>query len=163
MKTNYKNIFLIAMILIVSVGCIQSKKKDRSGLSALVLRNWSNGTATDKYTNGSLVILSRADLSNLSFTGQCFDTFTLNGIVVSPSNYYNTVAGGAGGALNTNVKKYALSTSNCSALSFTGTTNTNLGSSTQRPNTSDGFTFKMYTCDPNNNPCARAAITASGF
>ena len=84
-------------------------------------------------------------------------------IFTSPSNYYNTLAGGAGGALNTNVKKYALSTSNCSALSFTGTTNTNLGSSTQRPNTSDGFTFKMYTCDPNNNPCARAAITASGF
>ncbi len=151
------------MVSAISVGCIKTKKQDRSGLTALVLRNWSNGTATDKYTNGSLVIISRVDLVNLSFTGQCFDTFTLNGIVVSPSNYYNTLAGGAGGALNTDLKKYALSTSNCTTLSFTGTNNTNLGSSTQRPDHSQEFNFKMYTCDPNNNPCSRTAITAAGF
>jgi hypothetical protein len=163
MKTLYKKIFLIIVAATIMTGCIQTKKQDRSGLSALVLNNWSNGTATDKYTNGSLVILTRADLSNLSFTGQCFDTFTLKGATVSPSNYYNTLAGGAGGALNSDLKKYALSTSNCTTLSFTGTTNTNLGSSTQRPDPSDGFTYKMYTCDPNNNPCSKTAITASGF
>lgn len=155
---------IIAMILItVSVGCIKTKKENRSGLTALVLNNWANGKATDKYTNGSLVIMNRADLANQSFTGQCFDTFTVNGIVVSPSNYYNTIPGGAGGTLNTDLKKYALSTSNCSTLGFTGTTNTNLGSSTQRPNPNDEFTFKMYSCDPNNNPCTKTAITASGF
>lgn len=163
MNLKFSKILLIIIMMTVTIGCIKTKKQNRSGLTALVLNNWANGTATDKYTNGSLVIMSRADLSNLSFTGQCFDTFTTKGIVVSPSNYYNTIPGGAGGTLNTDLKKYALSTSNCSTLGFTGTTNTNLGSSTQRPDPSDGFTFRMFTCDPNNNPCTRTAITASGF
>ncbi len=163
MNLKLSKILLIIIVMTVGVGCIKTKKQNRSGLTALVLNNWANGKATDKYTNGSLVIMSRADLVNQSFTGQCFDTFTTKGIVVSPSNYYNTIPGGGGGALNTDLKKYSLSTSNCSSLGFTGTTNTNLGSSSQRPDPSDEFTFKMYSCDPNNNPCTRAAITASGF
>lgn len=163
MNKNLNRIILTLTIFTLSIGCIQTKKQNRNGLSALVLNNWANGTATDRFTNGSLVIMQRADLSNLSFTGQCFDTFTLKGVAVSPSNYYNTPAGGGGGLLNNDFKKYALSTSNCTTLGFTGTTNTNLGSSTQRPDPDQNFTFRMYTCDPNNNPCSRTAITAGGF
>ncbi|MBK8396525.1 MAG: hypothetical protein IPL26_15000 [Leptospiraceae bacterium] len=163
MKIISKKIFLLTFALILTVGCIKSKKQDRSGLESLVINNILNGTASDKYNNGSLVILTRADLSNLSFTGQCFDTFTLSGVAVSPSNYYNTIAGGGGGLLNNDYKKYALSTSNCAALSFTGTTNTGFGSSSQRPNSEQDLTFKMYSCDPNNNPCSKTAITAAGF
>lgn len=163
MKYNLIKTFLIITIIALASNCIQTKEQNRDGLKALVLNNFVNGTATDKYTNGSLVIMTRADLSNLSFTGQCFDTFTFYGIVVSPSNYYNTFPGGAGGQLNTDLKKYMLSTSNCASLGVTGTTNTFLGSSTQRPDTNQGFTFKMYTCDPNNNPCSKSVIVAGGF
>jgi len=163
MKGITIKIFLLIIAITITANCIKTKKQDRSGLTTLVMNNWANGTATDKYTNGSLVILTRADLSNLSFTGQCFDTFTVGGIIVSPSNYYNTPAGGGGGLFNSDYKKYALSTSNCAALSFTGTNNTNLGSSTQRPDSSQSFNFRLYSCDPNNNPCSRTAITAAGF
>lgn len=163
-NSNLIKIFIIYFLTIFSmVGCIQSKDEDRNGLVALVTNNWVNGTATDQYTLGSLVILTRADLANLSFTGQCFDTFTVYGVPVSPSNYYNTIPGGAGGSLNTDIKKYALSTSNCTTLGVTGTTNTSYGSSYQRPQPDDGFTFKMYSCDPNNNPCSKSVITAAGF
>ena len=163
MRTNYIKLLLFIIAIATNVNCIQTKKQDRSGLTALVMNNWANGTATDQYTNGSLLIITRADLSNLSFTGQCFDTFTIGGIIVIPSNYYNTPAGGGGGLFNSDYKKYALSTSNCAALRFTGTNNTNLGSSTQRPDSSQSFNFRLYSCDPNNNPCSRAAITAAGF
>lgn len=163
MNTISKKIFLISFALFIAVGCIKTKKQDRSGLESLVLNNAANGAVNDKYTNGSLVILSRADLASQSFTGECYDTFTMYGGIISPTNYYNTIPGGGGGLLNTDLKKYAVSTSNCTALSFTGTTSTGFGSATQRPDHSQDFNFKMYSCDPNNNPCSRLAITAAGF
>ena len=142
---------------------MQTKKQNTKGLTALILNNAANGTANDKYTNGSLVDMKRADLANLSFTGVCYDTFTLNTIPVSPSNYYNTPAGGYGGQINTDLEKHTLSTSNCSSLGFSPASNTSFGSSSQRPNVNDGFTYKMYSCDPNNNPCSTTAIKAAGF
>lgn len=164
MKKIVNFIFLITIISISLTNCIKSKTENRDGLTALVMQSMINGTANDAYTKGSLVVIERIDLVNQSFKGECYDTFTSKGGVVSPSVYYNTVPGGSGGRINTDLKKYALSTSNCAALSFTGTTNTNLGSSTQRPDSSEsGFNFKMYTCDPNNNPCQKTAIAAAGF
>ena len=77
MNTISKKIFLISFALMITVGCIKTKKQDRSGLESLVLNNAANGTLNDKYTNGSLVILTRADLGGQSFTGECFDTFTI--------------------------------------------------------------------------------------
>lgn len=158
-----KKISILLTIIFLFFNCSQSKKQDRSGLVTLVLNNWTNGTATDQYTNGSLVIFTKVDLANLTYNGQCLDTFTLYGIKASPSNYYRTVPGGAGGSLNTNIKKYALSTSSCSSLGFASSSVHTLGSSSQRPNPDMGFTFKMYSCDPNNNPCPSKGITAAGF
>lgn len=161
-ETDMKHILMIFIIFtaLITADCGTKKSNPNTGLRTLVLNNWMNGTATDKYK--SEVILTRADI-NTSFTGQCFDSFTVNGITVSPSNYFNTYAGGSGGAFNSNIKKWALSTSDCTSLGFTGGTNTNYGSSTQRPDSNSGFTFKMYQCDPGNNPCSKSAITAAGF
>jgi hypothetical protein len=159
-----KKIFLLILILLTfRISCIQTKKQNTNGLTALILNNAANGTSSDKYNNGSLVDMKRADLANVSFTAVCYDTFTLNSITVSPSNYYNTTAGGSGGKLNSDVEKWNLSTSNCSSLGFSPANNTSFGSSSQRPNSNQEFTFKMYSCDPNNNPCSTTAIKAAGF
>lgn len=154
-----KKKFLIQILLFVilfSPGC-QSKKQDREAITALVINN-ALTSSTDK--NKSLLRLEVADLGG-SYTGRCYDTFQLYGGNVSPTTYFNTPAGSSGGALNSNVRKSAVSTSSCSDLGFTS--GTNFGSSTQRPNPDDGFTFRLYYCDPNNNPCTKAAMTASGF
>ncbi|HMV81192.1 MAG TPA: hypothetical protein PK453_14435 [Leptospiraceae bacterium] len=156
---KYTFTIIIALTAIFFSDCTNRKPNPNTGLKTLVLNNFLNGTASDK--NKSEVILTRID--TVSYTGQCFDTFTVNGITVSPSNYYNTFPGGSGGAFNSNLKRWALSTSDCTALGFTGGTNTNFGSSTQRPDPNSGFTFKMYQCDPGNNPCSKSAITAAGF
>jgi hypothetical protein len=126
--------------------------------ASLVINNLIDEWKSDK--NKSLIQLDVADLGG-SYTGKCFDTFQLNGGNVTPTAYYNTPAGGAGGLLNNNVRKYAVSISNCSELGFTS--GTNFGAQSQRPNSNDNFTFRMYTCDPNNNPCTKSAITAAGF
>lgn len=155
-----KQFFYLIFILVILFDCTQTKK---NGLSALIVNNALNGTATDKYTNESLLDLRRADLANLSFTGVCYDSFTFNTIPVSPTNYYNTPAGGYGGKINTDIEKHTLSTSNCSSLGFSPASNTSFGSSTQRPSSDTSFNYKMYSCDPNNNPCSAAAIKAAGF
>ena len=51
MKIISKKIFLLTFALILTVGCIKSKKQDRSGLESLVINNILNGTASDKYNN----------------------------------------------------------------------------------------------------------------
>ncbi|MCW7495697.1 hypothetical protein ND860_04110 [Leptospira levettii] len=155
--------FYIISIIVLQMYCVQSKVQNTDGMTALLLNNASNGAVSDKYNNGSLVHIKRADLVNLSFTGECYDSFTLVGIVVSPSNYYNTPQGGSGGIFNTDLEKWNLSLSNCNSLGFSPPNNANFGTSTQRPNSNQTFTFKMYSCDPNNNPCSNNAIKASGF
>ncbi|EMY62597.1 LA_3150 family lipoprotein [Leptospira terpstrae] len=157
MNLNQMNRLLIIMIVSIFLGNCQSKEQSREDISSLVINNLLNGVAD---RNKSLVVMEVADLGG-SFTGSCYDTFQLNGGNVGPTAYFNTPPGGAGGLLNTNIKKYAVSTSSCSDLGFAS--GTNFGSSSQRPNPDDVFTFKMFTCDPNNNPCARSAITAAGF
>ncbi|MCB1179778.1 MAG: hypothetical protein KDK36_19530 [Leptospiraceae bacterium] len=155
--------YLLIGVIIFVVTCSQKKNnEDRSGLEQLVLNNFINGTSNDSYINGSLLILTRADLAGFSYTGQCMEDFRVNSVKVSPTNYYNTIPGGAGGSLNTDYKKYSLSTSSCSTLKFTPGSG-GLGSSSQRPNPGDGFTFDLYTCDPNNNSCDSSAIKAAGF
>lgn len=153
--------FMTRIILTLSLSLFllncQSKEQDRKGISSLIINNILNG-GVDR--NKSLVIMEVADLGG-SYTGNCYDTFQLNGGNIGPTSYFNTPPGGAGGLLNTNIKKYNVSTSSCTDLGFAS--GTNFGSTSQRPNSNDGFTFKVYTCDPNNNPCSRSAITASGF
>ncbi|EKJ88339.1 LA_3150 family lipoprotein [Leptospira meyeri] len=156
-KSNLMIRLLIILVVSHFVWNCQSKEQNREDISSLVINNLLNGVAD---RNKSLVVMEVADLGG-SFTGTCFDTFQLNGGNIGPTAYFNTPQGGAGGLLNTNIKKYAVSTSSCSDLGFAS--GTNFGSTSQRPNPNDLFTFKMFTCDPNNNPCTKAAITASGF
>ncbi|TGL22886.1 hypothetical protein EHQ47_09040 [Leptospira bourretii] len=156
-KLNLMIRLLIILVVSNFVWNCQSKEQNREDISSLVINNLLNGVAD---RNKSLVVMEVADLGG-SFTGTCFDTFQLNGGNTGPTAYFNTPQGGAGGLLNTNIKKYAVSTSSCSDLGFAS--GTNFGSTSQRPNQNDLFTFKMFTCDPNNNPCTKAAITASGF
>ncbi|PJZ83631.1 LA_3150 family lipoprotein [Leptospira harrisiae] len=157
LKSNLMIRLMIFLVVSHSVWNCQSKEQNREDISSLVINNLLSGVAD---RNKSLVVMEVADLGG-SFTGTCFDTFQLNGGNIGPSAYFNTPQGGAGGLLNTNIKKYAVSTSSCSDLGFAS--GTNFGSTSQRPNPNDLFTFKMFTCDPNNNPCTKAAITASGF
>jgi len=157
MNIIQKQIFYILLAITLICSNCQSKKQDRDALTSLIINNLSTN-GSDK--NKSLIQLDVADLGG-SYTGKCFDTFQLNGGNVTPTAYYNTPAGGAGGLLNNNVRKYAVSISNCSELGFTS--GTNFGAQSQRPNPNDNFTFRMYTCDPNNNPCTKSAITAAGF
>ncbi|HMZ60674.1 MAG TPA: hypothetical protein PL048_18005 [Leptospiraceae bacterium] len=156
---KYTFTIIIALTAILVSDCSSRKPNPNTGLRTLVLNNWLNGTATDK--NKSEIILTKIDMT--SYTGQCFDTFTLNGISISPSNYYNTFAGGSGGAFNSGLKRWALSASDCTSLGFTGGTGTNFGTAAQRPDPNSNFTFKMYTCDPSSSPCSKSAITAAGF
>lgn len=149
--------YFIILVVSIILGNCQSKEQSREDISSLVINNLLNGVAD---RNKSLVVMEVADLGG-SFTGTCYDTFQLNGGDVGPTAYFNTAPGGAGGLLNTNIKKYAVSISSCSDLGFSS--GTNFGSTSQRPNPDDMFTFKMFTCDPNNNPCAKSAIRASGF
>ncbi|PJZ46810.1 LA_3150 family lipoprotein [Leptospira brenneri] len=157
LKINLIIRFFMILILSHFLWNCQSKEQDREGISSLVINNLLNGVV-DK--NKSLVVMEVADLAG-SFTGTCYDTFQWNGGNVGPTAYFNTPPGGSGGALNTNIKKYAVSTSSCSELGFTS--GSNFGSTSQRPNPNDQFTFKMFSCDPNNNPCSKSAITAAGF
>ncbi|TGK81970.1 hypothetical protein EHQ24_11860 [Leptospira noumeaensis] len=156
-KMNIMIKLLMVLLVINLFENCQSKEQNRDEISSLVINNLLNGVPD---RNKSLVVMEVADLGG-SYTGTCYDTFQLNGGNIGSTSYFNTPPGGAGGLLNTNVKKYAVSTSTCSDLGFTS--GSNFGSTSQRPNPNDTFTFKMYTCDPNNNPCAKAAITASGF
>jgi len=156
-KINLMIRFFMILVVSIFLGNCQSKKQNRNEISSLVINNLLNGVAD---RNKSLVVMEVADLGG-SYTGTCFDSFQLNGGNVGSTAYFNTPPGGAGGALNTNIKKYAVSTSSCSDLGFAS--GTNFGSTSQRPNPDDMFTFKMFTCDPNNNPCAKSAITAAGF
>ncbi len=135
----------------------QSKKQNRDVLVSYVINNiLKNGTDL----NRSLVQMEVADLGG-SYTGKCFDTFQLNGGNVSSTSYFNTPAGGAGGLLNNNIRKYNVSTATCADLGFSN--GTSFGSQSQRPNPDDNFTFRMFSCDPNNNPCTRLAISTAGF
>ncbi|MCE9499488.1 MAG: hypothetical protein K8R21_03150 [Leptospira sp.] len=141
----------------------QSKHEDRNALAGLVMNNLASGSGSTADGFKSMIDLTRADLAKQSYTGNCFDTFQLDGVNVSPSTYYNTYYGGSGGQLNSDIRKVALSKSDCTALGFAGPSNTNYGSASQRPDPKDKFTFKQYSCDPNNNPCPKAGITATGF
>ncbi|XDD54336.1 hypothetical protein AB3N62_00555 [Leptospira sp. WS4.C2] len=157
LKINLMIRFFMILVVSIFLGNCQSKEQNRDEISSLVINNLLNGVAD---RNKSLVVMEVADLGG-SFTGTCFDTFQLNGGNIGSTAYFNTPPGGAGGLLNTNIKKYAVSTSTCSDLGFAS--GTNFGSTSQRPNPNDTFTFKMFTCDPNNNPCTRSAIAAAGF
>ncbi|MCW7491660.1 hypothetical protein ND861_03230 [Leptospira sp. 2 VSF19] len=157
MNLNQMKRLLFMVFVLIFVGNCQSKEQNRDEISSLVINNLLNNVPD---RNKSLVVMEVADLGG-SYTGTCYDTFQLNGGNIDSTAYFNTPPGGAGGALNTNVKKYAVSTSSCSDLGFAS--GTNFGSTSQRPNPNDLFTFKMFTCDPNNNPCTKSAIHASGF
>ncbi|MCG6151103.1 LA_3150 family lipoprotein [Leptospira bandrabouensis] len=157
MKLNQMNRLLFMVFVLFLLGNCQSKEQNRDEISSLVINNLLNNVPD---RNKSLVVMEVADLGG-SYTGTCYDTFQLNGGNIGSTAYFNTPPGGAGGTLNTEVKKYAVSTSSCSDLGFAS--GTNFGSTSQRPNPNDLFTFKMFTCDPNNNPCAKSAIKAAGF
>ncbi|TGN05100.1 LA_3150 family lipoprotein [Leptospira bandrabouensis] len=157
MKLNQMNRLLFMVFVLFLLGNCQSKEQNRDEISSLVIHNLLNNVPD---RNKSLVVMEVADLGG-SYTGTCYDTFQLNGGNIGSTAYFNTPPGGAGGTLNTEVKKYAVSTSSCSDLGFAS--GTNFGSTSQRPNPNDLFTFKMFTCDPNNNPCAKSAIKAAGF
>ncbi|MCT8334069.1 hypothetical protein NUH30_10335 [Leptospira sp. 85282-16] len=157
MKLNLMNRLLFMVFVLFLLGNCQSKEQNRDEISSLVINNLLNNVPD---RNKSLVVMEVADLGG-SYTGTCYDTFQLNGGNIGSTAYFNTPPGGAGGTLNTDVKKYAVSTSSCSDLGFAS--GTNFGSTSQRPNPNDLFTFKMFTCDPNNNPCAKSAIKAAGF
>lgn len=157
MKLNQMNRLLFMVFVLFLLGNCQSKEQNRDQISSLVINNLLNNVPD---RNKSLVVMEVADLGG-SYTGTCYDTFQLNGGNIGSTAYFNTPPGGAGGTLNTEVKKYAVSTSSCSDLGFAS--GTNFGSTSQRPNPNDLFTFKMFTCDPNNNPCAKSAIKAAGY
>ncbi|MCG6143856.1 hypothetical protein ND856_03585 [Leptospira bandrabouensis] len=157
MKLNQMNRLLFMVFVLFLLGNCQSKEQNRDEISSLVINNLLNNVPD---RNKSLVVMEVADLGG-SYTGTCYDTFQLNGGNIGSTAYFNTPPGGAGGTLNTEVKKYAVSTSSCSDLGFAS--GTNFGSTSQRPNPNDLFTFKMFTCDPNNNPCAKSAIKAAGY
>lgn len=157
MKLNQMNRLLFMVFVLFLLGNCQSKEQNRDEISSLVIHNLLNNVPD---RNKSLVVMEVADLGG-SYTGTCYDTFQLNGGNIGSTAYFNTPPGGAGGTLNTEVKKYAVSTSSCSDLGFAS--GTNFGSTSQRPNPNDLFTFKMFTCDPNNNPCAKSAIKAAGY
>ncbi len=157
MKLNQMKQLLFMVFVLFLLGNCQSKEQNRDEISSLVIHNLLNNVPD---RNKSLVVMEVADLGG-SYTGTCYDTFQLNGGNIGSTAYFNTPPGGAGGTLNTEVKKYAVSTSSCSDLGFAS--GTNFGSTSQRPNPNDLFTFKMFTCDPNNNPCAKSAIKAAGY
>lgn len=157
MKLNQMKQLLFMVFVLFLLGNCQSKEQNRDEISSLVIHNLLNNVPD---RNKSLVVMEVVDLGG-SYTGTCYDTFQLNGGNIGSTAYFNTPPGGAGGTLNTEVKKYAVSTSSCSDLGFAS--GTNFGSTSQRPNPNDLFTFKMFTCDPNNNPCAKSAIKAAGY
>lgn len=157
MKLNQMKQLLFMVFVLFLLGNCQSKEQNRDEISSLVIHNLLNNVPD---RNKSLVVMEVAYLGG-SYTGTCYDTFQLNGGNIGSTAYFNTPPGGAGGTLNTEVKKYAVSTSSCSDLGFAS--GTNFGSTSQRPNPNDLFTFKMFTCDPNNNPCAKSAIKAAGY
>ena len=156
-------IIILSITFIFNCSKSNTGSDNREGLKTILLQNWLNGSVSDQYNNGSILYAKKADLVNLSYIGNCYDTFTLYSITVSPSTYYKTKAGGSSGQYNNDYEKWGISTSNCATIGFSPANNTSFGSSTQRPDPDDGFTFKRYSCDPNNNSCPSALMKALGF
>ncbi|EQA36287.1 hypothetical protein LEP1GSC047_3010 [Leptospira inadai serovar Lyme str. 10] len=150
---KFLKLAIFALAASFSVNCHSHQEDTSSLLLALAGAQTGDG-------KNSIVIFDTTD--GISFTGKCYDSFTVGGAsgvsgpAISPTAYFNIALGGT--AANNDFHKQNTSSSTCAAgttnLGFTGGGVPAIGSS---------FAFKAYYCDPNYSACKSAQWKAAGF
>lgn len=153
---KFTKIIILTLALVVFFQCGNTRKNTskNSVLLALILANPSG--SSDK----SLFNIYKDPKDLTSFTGSCFDSFTLVGVPGNAQDFYNAT-GGATTHVNSGVSKWALSTKSCSDLGFSG--GVEIYSSKR-----DAYNYKEYHCSPDagggaSGECQLGTITAAGF
>ncbi|EPG75127.1 hypothetical protein LEP1GSC058_0158 [Leptospira fainei serovar Hurstbridge str. BUT 6] len=148
-----KSILIKTLIIALSfgyVGCSNKGKtndSDYSGLLASILA----APAPD----GTKSVVKITQLDSVSWTGVCFDSFTIgnSGVSASGTDFFNATLGALQSAPPLVLEKTSKST--CSTLGFPG-------GITQR-STDNNFNYKVYYCNPDVGVCTFSAIQAAGF
>ncbi|EQA38300.1 putative lipoprotein [Leptospira inadai serovar Lyme str. 10] len=141
---------LIIALAIGLVGCSNKGKTNDSDYSGLLASILAAPTA-----DGTKSVVKITQLDSVSWSGVCFDSFTLPNSLAIPSgtDFFNATLGALQNAPPLVLEKPSKST--CSALGFPG-------GITQR-STDNNFFYKVYYCNPDVGVCTFSAIQAAGF